>query len=104
MFGRKPPHDEWYGTARWKKRRRAQLLREPLCAMCLAKALVVPAEVADHVIPHRGDPKLFWFGKLQSLCANHHNSAKKEMETRGYASDIGIDGYPIDPMHPANRV
>jgi hypothetical protein len=22
---------------------------------------------------------------------------------RGYSSDVGIDGYPIDPNHPFNR-
>jgi hypothetical protein len=26
------------------------------------------------------------------------------MEINGYAPDIGLDGWPIDPLHPANRV
>jgi hypothetical protein len=26
------------------------------------------------------------------------------MEINGYAPDVGLDGWPIDPLHPANRV
>jgi hypothetical protein len=26
------------------------------------------------------------------------------MELNGYAPDVGLNGWPIDPLHPANRV
>lgn len=97
------PWRAWYGLQRWRKRRRAQLLRQPLCAMCMAKGLVVPATIADHVTPHRGDWNAFMFGELQSLCVSCHEGAKKEQEHRGYRTDIGLDGWPLDPHHPANR-
>lgn len=71
--------------------------------MCEAKGLVVVAQVADHVIPHRGDYKLFWFGKLQSLCMDCHNRDKQQLETKGYLTEIGVDGWPVDARHPVNR-
>jgi 5-methylcytosine-specific restriction protein A len=93
----------WYGLQRWRKRRRAQLVRQPLCAICLRQNLVVPATVVDHVIPHRGNWNSFMTGELQSLCEDCHNSAKKLEEGRGYTCDIGVDGWPIDPKHPVYR-
>lgn len=33
------------------------------------------AEVVDHIVPHRGDGKLFWDeGNWQALCKNCHDS------------------------------
>jgi hypothetical protein len=40
---------------------------------------------------------------MQSLCEPCHNSAKRQIELRGYCHDIGLDGFPIDPKHPFNR-
>jgi 5-methylcytosine-specific restriction protein A len=48
-----------YGR-RWRKARAAFLASHPLCAACQAEGHVVPATVVDHVVPHRGDQKLFW--------------------------------------------
>jgi hypothetical protein len=47
--------------------------------------------------------KAFFFGELQSLCKLHHDSAKKRAEWRGYDTQIGIDGYPVDRQHPVNK-
>src|SRR5262245_29953476 len=97
------PWDVWYSRKRWRRRSDAQLREHPLCAMCLKEGKVVPASVADHVIPHHGDPNLFWQGELQSLCTMHHSSSKRFEELRGYTRDIGVDGWPVDPRHPANK-
>jgi 5-methylcytosine-specific restriction endonuclease McrA len=88
----------WYKRQRWRKIRRHQLAKEPLCAMCLAKGRVTPATIADHVDHHGGDWNKFWTSALQSLCERCHNSAKK----RGFSSEVGDDGWPLDPNHPAN--
>jgi 5-methylcytosine-specific restriction enzyme A len=80
-----------------------QLRQYPLCAMCLARGVTTAAEVCDHVTPHRGDEWLFYNGELQSLCGHCHNSRKKQQETHGYQRDVGIDGWPLDPRHPANK-
>jgi 5-methylcytosine-specific restriction enzyme A len=93
------PWRQWYGSNRWRKLRRAQLRAHPLCALCLGRGIVRAAVVVDHIIPHRGNWNEFLTGKLQSLCVECHNGTKE----RGYALDVGIDGWPIDPRHPANR-
>lgn len=62
-----------YGTRRWRDFRRAWLLANPACVKCGK-----PASLVDHVVPHRGDPELFWrTGNHQSLCDHCHNSTKK---------------------------
>ena len=48
-----------YGP-RWRRARAAFLAQHPLCAACRAQGRVVPATVVDHVVPHRGDQRLFW--------------------------------------------
>ncbi|TCG08365.1 HNH endonuclease [Paraburkholderia steynii] len=50
-----------YGGA-WRKAREAYLRAHPLCMCdeCNALGRVLPATVVDHVIPHRGDMRLFW--------------------------------------------
>jgi len=93
----------WYNKARWRHMAKAQLRKEPLCCMCSNNGRIVPATVADHVNPHRGNQNQFWFGKLQSLCASHHNTTKKADELRGFSTEIGIDGYPTDSNHPVYR-
>ena len=96
-------HHHLYNTRRWQRRARLQLIEFPLCAMCLAREVVTPAVLADHITPHQGDHQLFYFGELQSLCQHCHSSRKKQQETYGYQRDVGVDGWPIDPNHPANR-
>ena len=86
----------WYRTARWKQKRLRQLRLEPLCKYCLAAGDVVPATVADHVVPHRWDEELFWHGQLQSLCAMHHSSTKQSQEAGTAIVHTGVDGYPIE--------
>ena len=61
------------------------------------------ANVADHIVPHRGNLDLFWEGELQSLCEPCHAITKQRRETVGYDCAAGLDGYPLDPHHPANR-
>jgi 5-methylcytosine-specific restriction enzyme A len=109
-MGDNPAHNPWYSTSKWQRRRRDQLRREPLCAMCLANGLPVPANVADHKRAHKGDANSFWFGELQSLCSLCHSGVKQREEygqhppgnARPYRLDVGEDGWPLDPAHPAN--
>jgi 5-methylcytosine-specific restriction protein A len=91
-------------NSRWEKARATFLASHPLCCMCERKGDIAPATVVDHVIPHRGDQKLFWdTDNWQSLCKPHHDSAKQAEEAHGYSSEVGLDGWPIDARHPANR-
>lgn len=60
--------------AKWRAARKLFLHRHPLCVMCQAEGRLTPATVVDHIIPHRGDQKLFWDQtNWQPLCAAHHN-------------------------------
>ena len=72
--------------------------------MCMAAGRVTAANVVDHVTPHKGDRVMFFdASNLQSLCAPHHDGAKQQQERLGYSTQVGLDGFPIDPMHPSNR-
>jgi hypothetical protein len=92
---------KWYHTQRWRRRAALQLKLEPLCAICLQNGQVVPATEADHIVPHKGNERAFWYGELQVRILSPERQTKEEK--RGYRTDIGIDGWPIDPRHPANR-
>jgi hypothetical protein len=93
---------DWYQLERWRKRAKHQLRIEPLCRYCRARGVVQPATIADHIQPHNGDPNAFWLGELQSLCKDCHDSAKRLEQDRGFRSDVGLDGVPLDPRHPAH--
>lgn len=81
---------------------------------CQKRGLIVPAEVVDHIVPHRlteakrsGDKeaikkaqKLFWDRKnWQRLCKLCHDSDKQREEKSGVILGVGVDGIPIDPNH-----
>jgi hypothetical protein len=95
--------ENFYKTARWRRLRKFQLIQHPLCKFCLERGIVTPANVIDHVVPHKGDWTKFVNGKLQSLYEPRHRSAKRQIELRDYRCDIGFDGFPTDPNHPFNR-
>lgn len=60
---------------KWQKAREGFLRSHPLCVMCEAEGRVTVATVVDHIVPHRGDQKLFWDkSNWQSLCKRHHDS------------------------------
>lgn len=60
--------------SRWRKARAAFLQRNPLCNECIKHGRLTPATVVDHVIPHRGDQKLFWDeDNWQALCKSCHD-------------------------------
>lgn len=46
----------------------------PLCVQCAKQGKYVRATVVDHIIPHRGDQKLFWDqNNWQPLCKSCHD-------------------------------
>ena len=70
-----------YGP-RWRRARAAFLARHPLCSLCEARGRLEAATVVDHVLPHRGDPVLFWSEEnWQGLCKHCHD-AKTAREGR----------------------
>lgn len=95
-------HKRWYSTARWKAIRKRHLNEQPLCVMCEQMGKLTPADVVDHIIPHRGDHDLFFEGKLQSLCKLHHDHNKQMEEKSGVIVGGTSEGMPIDPNHHWN--
>lgn len=90
--------------SRWEKARAGFLKRSPLCIMCEKGGRLTPATVVDHIVPHKGDQKLFWDrSNWQPLCVECHNRDKQREELRGYDASVGADGWPLDPRHPSNR-
>jgi len=70
-------------TYRWQKEREAYLIRNPLCENCLNKHDVIRAATeVDHIIPHKGNMKLFWdVDNWQGLCKSCHS--KKTAKEQG---------------------
>ena len=58
---------------KWRNARARFLRKHPLCIKCKEKGKLTPATVVDHIIPHRGDPVLFWDeNNWQPLCRDCH--------------------------------
>ena len=97
------PARKLYKAARWQKKRKRQLAEKPCCERCLKAGRVVAARDVHHLERHNGDPVIFWRSPLESLCTSCHSADAQFEEIHGYRTDIGNDGWPTDPRHPANR-
>lgn len=86
-FRRKAAHDANRPTARqrgydarWDRERAAFLKANPKCRNLRCDE---PAKVVDHIIPHKGDMRLFWDrSNWQSLCVRCHSKHKQALERR----------------------
>jgi|GEM_PF-483154 len=108
-----------HNSRQWRKLRAAHLKEHPLCVRCLDQGIVNDGSltatgqpqtnkrrrslVVDHVHQHHGDPELFYSGELQTLCADHHDKSKQIEEHKGYSTETGLDGWPVDDRHPGSR-
>jgi|WetSurSiteA1Bulk_404760.scaffolds.fasta_scaffold03041_4 5-methylcytosine-specific restriction enzyme A len=62
-----------YGS-KWRKASKEFLSQHPLCTKCYAMGILRSATVVDHVVPHKGDFKLFWDRtNWQPLCKRCHD-------------------------------
>jgi 5-methylcytosine-specific restriction enzyme A len=94
---RDQPWQAWYGLKRWKLLRNEQLSRLPLCQRCLSHGRATAATVAHHIVPHKGDPELFWHGRLASSCTDCHDIDEQRIERGGRPRQVlAADGWPID--------
>jgi len=76
---RRPTARERGYDSKWDKARAEYLKRHPTCCRCSS-----PATVVDHIVPHRGDMRLFWSrSNWQPLCTPHHSGAKQSEERKG---------------------
>jgi 5-methylcytosine-specific restriction enzyme A len=94
---------QWYSLQSWRTRAKHQLRLDPLCALCREAGRLVPAAIADHHPPHKGDYNKFRLGPLRSLCRDCHQGVRA-IDKRGYSHAIDDNGYPTDNAHPFNKV
>ncbi|MFQ6553407.1 HNH endonuclease [Aestuariibius insulae] len=85
------PWRAWQKTARWQKLRLRVLNRDGLVCQQTGVLLIGlhPAPnspVVDHILPHRGDPVLFWdVQNLQTVSKQWHD---REKQRREYAEGL----------------
>ena len=66
----KPLHPEEVRSAKRKR----YLEAHPFCVECMKEGKYIKATDVDHIVPHRGDQKLFWDqSNWQPLCHKHHS-------------------------------
>ncbi len=61
-----------YGYA-WQQASESFLIANPLCRQCELEGRTTASEVTDHIVPHRGNTRLFWDpSNWQPLCRTCH--------------------------------
>jgi 5-methylcytosine-specific restriction enzyme A len=97
-----------YKRKAWESRRHglrwAALARDEF--RCQACQRVLPSRElhGHHVIPHRGDERLFFDPtNITTLCRRCHATDAGQRERRGYSDALNDRGEPLDPLHPFNR-
>lgn len=88
-------------SSAWQRLRAEVLASEPLCRMCKARGLLVPATDVDHIEDSREDyTDDNSRDNLQPLC--HECHSLKTAVSMGKSVTLGCDanGMPLDPKHP----
>jgi|SRR5690625_1690910 len=90
-------HDDTRGTSRergytyrWEKYRAWFLKQYPLCMCddCKKRAVPLPANVVDHIIPHKGNYKLFWDPSNHQAMNKRCHDKKTAIEDGGFGRGI----------------
>ena len=107
LLGGRKLKDDWHGLynlAVWHRVLRPhQLAKEPTCCRCRAAGKIVAATVVNHVVPHKGDMRLFSDpDNLESVCKPCHDGEIQHQERTGttYSSATAGSGEPVDQEHP----
>ena len=101
---KKKPWSKLYKRKSWQLLRQSQLSILPYCEYCQAMGSLKPAEVVDHITPHKGDEELFFNAdNLQSLCKSCHDMHKQRQESGGVLIGGDTSGAPVDPHHHWNK-
>lgn len=80
----------WYKSARWQALREQVLVRDLYTCrqtgvLLIGKHPAPNSPVVDHVVPHKGDERLFWdINNLQAVSKEYHDGEKRSQE-QGWA-------------------
>jgi 5-methylcytosine-specific restriction protein A len=85
------PWRRWYKTERWRALRLRVFVRDRFtCKRCGRLESNTTLLVCDHVVPHRGDERLFWDEhNLATSCKPCHDG-EKQREEQGSLHHRGI--------------
>ncbi len=88
-----------YGR-RWRTESKQFLAEHPWCVCCMVAGRREPATEVDHIIPHKGNQKLFW-DKMnwQGLCHRCH-SEKTAREDGGFGRAPGVKKFETGRRRP----
>jgi 5-methylcytosine-specific restriction enzyme A len=87
--------------SRWQRARDGYLRKHPLCCCCAANGRVTPADVVDHIVPHKGCKMLFWErDNWQGLCERCHRVIKAKLERRYMLGDADARHLRLDYVMP----
>ena len=60
-------------TYRWSLYSKRRLREYPWCESCKKSGVMELATITDHIVPHKGDDRMFWDkNNHQSLCTHCH--------------------------------
>ena len=80
---------KWSTGYKWRVYSKRFRTEHPLCLHCDRRGIATPSAVVDHIVPHRGDVRLFWqASNHQALCKSCHD-VKTATEDGGF---VGIKG------------
>lgn len=80
MSSNDAPWRRWYKTARWQRLKMSAHLRDGfICqrtgVLLVGKHPAPNSPVANHKVPHRGDPALFWdLDNIETVAKSVHDS------------------------------
>ena len=95
---------QFYKTAAWVSCRKAYLASVGgLCERCLAKGLIVPAEIIHHKIHlnenNINDPSVSLnFDNLEAVCRSCHGELHGKRKRYTIAADGRVEGRPDAPL------
>ena len=71
---------------RWQQYTKQYRKRHPLCRLCAEADRITATQVVDHIVPHKGDKRLFWDpNNHQPLCKACHDR-KTAVEDGGFGN------------------
>lgn len=86
----------------WDKASRGHIRNDPLCRYCLLIGRRTPANLTDHLYPHRAYDGVFWVKTYWvSSCDDCHNGFKQRVERKGR---VALDNLAVQlglpPLQP----